>query len=189
MDAVVSAPPVTEKAPDVGCHRPEGENPNPFERNQILSHPTPDHWATATNVSSDAPPFITHSRDFKSGLFDLVIAHTHCELDLGTDVIVKWDEPGDIDGVTHVEEFSISVSRITALSAALSEAASIVKGIPDPTLSPINRAIQELTKTIEELDRQGLHDLALTVAASLFRLRTRNLTDGSAQRTSEDSYA
>jgi len=136
-----------------------------------MTHATRDHWATETELTDDAHPFVIHSHEFERGSFSVLIAHTICDADLGTDFIVKWDEPGDRAGITHHEEFSVSMSRARGLVAALDEATRIVRGDADP----IERAIEDLTETIADLESRGLHAAALTVAYSLIRLRTQAL--------------
>lgn len=86
---------------------------------------TPDAWATETTVTDeDTDPMVTHCHEFTAGRYQVVLAHTISDVDLGTDVLVKWEEPGIPSGTTP-EEFAIHVSSIPDLVAALLKAAEI----------------------------------------------------------------
>lgn len=90
-----------------------------------------DPWATGTEVSdADTDPMIIHSHEFTYERYAVAVCHTIADVDLGTDVIVKWTEPGVTGGETP-EDFSVNASDIPALIAALQAAhGSIVAGVP-----------------------------------------------------------
>ncbi|WP_404475110.1 hypothetical protein [Microbacterium aerolatum] len=135
-----------KKAPAAGGNQREGADQNPYERNQIMasvaptfepanethtlqilrSALTPDAWATETTITdADTDPTVTHFHELTAGRYKMLVAHTIAATDLGTDVVVRWEEPG-AGGFVTPEEFAISISSIPDLVAALLKAAAIV---------------------------------------------------------------
>ncbi|MGF6824007.1 hypothetical protein M2317_002932 [Microbacterium sp. ZKA21] len=87
----------------------------------------PDHWATETTVDDldGEVPTATHTRDYVDGDFTVCLSHAIAEIDLGTDVLVKWVEQGATGGLTP-EEFAVSVGNVPALIAVLQRAHALL---------------------------------------------------------------
>lgn len=83
----------------------------------------PDQWVAETTV--DEFPMIIHPRELTDRDFRLVLSHTISDIDLGTDVIVTWDERGARGGATP-EEFTVGLGNLPALIAVLQRAHAIL---------------------------------------------------------------